>query len=878
MKTTKSISKRLLTVLLVLTLVLSLAVPSMAENSKITIEPNSNTLTPTGDEVNNTELKERFDAYQIFAGSLKDYSSGTDGKNDPYDNPNANWLTDVTWGTGVKNIDKLLYALATDTTKLSDIGVSKDLIKTDPRYESAYFSASAKSSAETTAEGEFPTLENWQAEPENNGKTEDDYNAAKDAAVAAAVAAAKEAAFTAKNDLTLGDVFKAALEYAGYTLNGDTKTVSSTTDTTLAKTASLVAKVLDDLTGTTNNAALARAFAAVLTTKTDGSTYDYLQEPTPSSWNKDALGEDDGAWEIETEDGDGYYLIVDKYEPEGDDAVSDNIVGVFGTSTIKVKSSTTTGDKKLGDPNNPMTNTGVYEQGDVIPFVLSATLAANYANYSEFFLAFRDTMDKGLTYIDGSAKVTLRVDNPLFKKDEDSDYVNDADNNVDDNDEPEFLYLDLRSVLESTLGAYDGSFDNRADATEGKGYLYTAANGEDSNKTDLNVVFPDLKKIDIEALLLANGLDAYSEAGVTITGGDVITVTYSAYLNENAVINTPNLNQFHLEFSNNPTNPEGKGETPEKKVYIYDFGIDLYKYDISTGNHRDPLAGAGFNVSKTDKLYTLTNGTTTVKLTADELKEYIKETDIATTAAKDEEHTLGTVGLEKTDGKYSGYWFTNTEGEEVTLYAILKPTETDTYDVAGWITEADLKTVLTGTADGTITAALWNTTKTGAQLKNYAHSANGLNDETAYRFAAVTTNTGHLYFQGLEADKYTLKEVIVPEGYDAITGAYTVEFAATYYQDGPNKDQLKTLDATIKGPGLPENGDVQHIVIDGTIQSGFKAFEALLNVANTPNGWLPGTGGMGTTMFYVAGGVLLAAAALYLIFVNLKKRNVAQEQ
>ncbi|MCI9213976.1 MAG: isopeptide-forming domain-containing fimbrial protein [Oscillospiraceae bacterium] len=81
----------------------------------------------------------------------------------------------------------------------------------------------------------------------------------------------------------------------------------------------------------------------------------------------------------------------------------------------------------------------------------------------------------------------------------------------------------------------------------------------------------------------------------TATNNSVITVTYTAHLNENAVVGNPgNTNDMHLEYSNNP-NDEGKGETgetPDKEVLVFTYELDGNKVD---GQDKvTPLEGAEF--------------------------------------------------------------------------------------------------------------------------------------------------------------------------------------------------------------------------------------------------------------------------------------------
>ena len=87
-----------------------------------------------------------------------------------------------------------------------------------------------------------------------------------------------------------------------------------------------------------------------------------------------------------------------------------------------------------------------------------------------------------------------------------------------------------------------------------------------------------------------------------VDGNIVITATYTAKLNEKAIVNNggstdeTNFNKAHLEYSNNP-NDEGTGNTPEDKTYVYSFKLDITKYENETvDNGGKVLAGAGFTL------------------------------------------------------------------------------------------------------------------------------------------------------------------------------------------------------------------------------------------------------------------------------------------
>ena len=78
--------------------------------------------------------------------------------------------------------------------------------------------------------------------------------------------------------------------------------------------------------------------------------------------------------------------------------------------------------------------------------------------------------------------------------------------------------------------------------------------------------------------------------------GKALTVEYSANVNEHAVAGMDDAgNTVKLEYSNNPFDPSGKGETTEVVTHGYTFKFDIAKVD---GETKAPLAGVKFQLKK----------------------------------------------------------------------------------------------------------------------------------------------------------------------------------------------------------------------------------------------------------------------------------------
>lgn len=87
--------------------------------------------------------------------------------------------------------------------------------------------------------------------------------------------------------------------------------------------------------------------------------------------------------------------------------------------------------------------------------------------------------------------------------------------------------------------------------------------------------------------------------------GATIVVKYNATLNKNALTTDKENNTAYLEFTNDPSgNGTGTKKTPEAPVYVYDFDLEIAKYDGTNGDtdvdKAKKLSGATFVLYKKD--------------------------------------------------------------------------------------------------------------------------------------------------------------------------------------------------------------------------------------------------------------------------------------
>lgn len=117
-------------------------------------------------------------------------------------------------------------------------------------------------------------------------------------------------------------------------------------------------------------------------------------------------------------------------------------------------------------------------------------------------------------------------------------------------------------------------------------------------------------------------------------------------------------------------------------------------------------------------------------------------------------------------------------------------------------------------------------------------------------------------WKGLDDGDYMLTEVITPAGYNTIAPIkFTVNADHTITWEGENRNTILT-----SLTGNAATGDITFTANDDKT-------ELATNVVNNKGSELPSTGGMGTTIFYVVGSILVLGAAILLIT---KKRMSAR--
>lgn len=249
----------------------------------------------------------------------------------------------------------------------------------------------------------------------------------------------------------------------------------------------------------------------------------------------------------------GYYLIINTDVPTGCDYSSDIMINVVENTTVNPKVESPESDKTVSDINDSETTTYTdgltsadHDIGDQVPFTLTATLPGNYGAYNTYLLVFHDVMDVGLTFNPSSVVVSVTTN--------------------------------------GTTTVVSGGY---VVATATQGTLRDTACTFEVQIADTNYLY-----------------DASGNL-ITVTADSVITVNYTAELNEDAVIGDPgNANTSHIEYSNRPdwdgTGEEPTGETPPETVVVFTYKLTVDKVELDDSGNTSALDGAGFTLYKYD--------------------------------------------------------------------------------------------------------------------------------------------------------------------------------------------------------------------------------------------------------------------------------------
>jgi len=128
-----------------------------------------------------------------------------------------------------------------------------------------------------------------------------------------------------------------------------------------------------------------------------------------------------------------------------------------------------------------------------------------------------------------------------------------------------------------------------------------------------------------------------------------------------------------------------------------------------------------------------------------------------------------------------------------------------------------------------------------------------------HTYNATSDENGYLNFTGLDVGTYTLTETSAPAGYKFSTQGVPVEISATYNTDGTLNTYTITINnnATSTYTATNDGGWTSTTTINEKADT--------TGIINEKGVTLPSTGGIGTTIFYILGGLLVIGAAVILV-------------
>ena len=374
------------------------------------------------------------------------------------------------------------------------------------------------------------------------------------------------------------------------------------------------------------------------------------------------------------------------------------------------------------------------------------------------------------------------------------------------------------------VSAYYVNKDGKTDISEGAVDLTTTvANAKKSDAPTIDKKITNTNGNDYGNSVEVNDIVDYE---VTVTPIPSYTGSYPMFNVEDTL--STGLD-FVTDKSGNVVDPVVKvGTTTLEKDKDYTVSVDGRKMTIN------------FVVNDAYKLNAYASQTLTITYSAKVNSEAVLWKDVNTNTAK----------LNYTnDSKVNG----NNASAEKTTY-------TYTFDIGGTATGTDGIITKTGkdkNSETPLGGALFGLYKAGEGVT--AETVATAKADAAYKTATSDAN-GQINFRQLKKGTYYLKELSAPKGYSVNTHVYTVVINTTYNTDGTLATWSVTIDNDKTSTFTSNN--------DGTWTSDKHA----TNIVNTTLSSLPSTGGMGTTLFTIAGCAIMVAAAGF-FFASRKRVN-----
>ena len=127
-------------------------------------------------------------------------------------------------------------------------------------------------------------------------------------------------------------------------------------------------------------------------------------------------------------------------------------------------------------------------------------------------------------------------------------------------------------------------------------------------------------------------------------------------------------------------------------------------------------------------------------------------------------------------------------------------------------------------------------------------------DSTSESNVVTSPEYGVIVIKGIEAGTYKLTEIKAPDGYNLVSDISPINASISEIASYKETYQFDYID------GVPVESETGKVIVKT-----YNIPVELVNVINVAGATLPSTGGMGTTIFYAAGIVLMAGAVFFVV-------------
>ena len=366
------------------------------------------------------------------------------------------------------------------------------------------------------------------------------------------------------------------------------------------------------------------------------------------------------------------------------------------------------------------------------------------------------------------------------------------------------IKIDKNTLTEGAATAAGGTYTTTAKTGTADFAAYTVPSDPvtaEGGQT-IKVVFHNFKAY-VEA-----DQDSSTEGVQNLIGKNVV-ITYTAVVNDDAVYgSTGNENEVEFIYSNDP-NHDYTGDEPSStdptgetpKSNTKTFVAGIEILKVDGSNSNNPLANAEFEISSESYNKTVTKGV-----------KYEKAPYTAQTGETVE----------------SGDYWKLKDGS----YTSTSPTT------------ANMNTTQYDNVDEKYVKVTW--------------SKIVVEPGTAKKVTFITGSDGIIDVKGLKPGTYTIKETHAPDGYNKINDEIkiVIDWDASTTGDNATAATFKLGQGTTEGVQL---------VADGTGANASANAIYKIQVVNNKGAELPSTGGIGTTIFYIVGAILVLGAGILLV-------------